>query len=147
MRVLLALSVIVLGGCCARREAYVFQDVPEAYLRSHSVPQSASADEVRAKWFSIGYCEGWQRGNSGESAHPNRWAPEDVSDSREAYLEGFDAGYEAGFEQALEWLGLREPLLPQWEREPDGPANGSQPMRSATNSTPRAAGSRGWPVR
>ncbi|NLH73581.1 MAG: hypothetical protein GX456_11055 [Verrucomicrobia bacterium] len=33
------------------------------------------------------------------------------------------------------------------EGEPSGPANGSQPIRSETNSTSSAAGSRRWPLR
>jgi hypothetical protein len=151
MRVLLAFILLAFAGCRMPREAYVRADTSQAYfdsLPSVSVPQSPYSGDEQARWFSIGYREGWQRGNSGVNAHPDPWYPQhhqcfDVPSFQEAHRKGFDGGFAAGFKASQERLSqIIERLGKKAAREPDGAANRSQPIRSETNSTASAAGSR-----
>lgn len=74
-------------------------------LPSITVPQSPYSDEGQSKWFSIGYREGWARGNSGVNAHMIPWYPQhqqfiDAPLFREAHHRGFDGGFGTGRNEA-----------------------------------------------
>jgi len=112
MRFSLPLLLVILCGCCGPRPNYISPDTPQAYfdeLPSVAIPESQYQDENRTKWYSIGYREGWQRGDSGVPASFDPWYPqheqcERVAAYSEAHRKGFDKGFDAGFKVAQQRL-------------------------------------------
>jgi len=104
MRFILPFLLLALCGCRGPRQTYIPPDTPQSYfdgLPSVTVPQSPYSDAGQTDWYSIGYREGWQRGNSGVNAHSDPWYPQHqqcirVSAFSEAHRRGFDAGFKVG---------------------------------------------------
>jgi hypothetical protein len=140
--------LLALNGCGPPREARVPADPPQAYLDSLptvSAPPSPYRDSERTKWFRVGYREGWQRMTSSE-LEPKPWYPFHVTCSTnrgfyEAQVKGFEAGVDACIQHFVEGVKTAVALQRQSKREPNGPANRSQPVRPETNRTSGAAGS------
>src|SRR3954463_3315955 len=112
MRLILLFLLSAFCGCVGPRQAYVPSDTPQSYfdgLPSVAVPNSPYPDQDRSKWYSIGYREGGQRGNSGVNAMPDPWYPQHqqcirVPGLAEAHRRGFDAGFDLGFKEAQQRL-------------------------------------------
>ncbi len=105
------------------------------------VPQQTlyDGDTRQHEAFNEGYRNGWQRAISGDLLKGTFGTPIDLAkDLLEPWTAGWEAGAKVGFER---WLAERTRQL-EANGQPDGPANGSQPIRSQTNSTSSVAGSR-----
>ena len=104
------------------------------------LPQSTPyyADVRQRQSFTDGFRTGWEHAISGALLHGTFGTPADLPDDmREAWAAGWKSGTKMGSDR---WMAENQKLREKIGQQ-DGAANGSQPIRSETNTTSSAAGS------